>query len=142
MLNHEADVIYDDFLHKVAAGRKLPFDQVQAVAKGRVWTGADAKARGLVDGLGGFWTAADTAAQLGGVPRNDIAIKIYPRRRGLLEGLSNLMGRSEASLKTLEGLETLMALPGIQGVIGALAEAPRGGVELRATNLPQASNLP
>ena len=46
-LNHEADVIYDDFLHKVAAGRKLPFDQVQAAAKGRVWTGADAKAKGL-----------------------------------------------------------------------------------------------
>ena len=61
-------MIYDDFLHKVAAGRKLPFEQVQAVAKGRVWTGADAKTQGLVDGLGGFWTAAGLAAGLGGVP--------------------------------------------------------------------------
>ncbi len=82
LLNHQADVIYDDFLHKVAAGRKLPFEQVQAVAKGRVWTGADAKSRGLVDGLGGFWTAAAMAAQLGGVPQDQIAIKVYPRRRG------------------------------------------------------------
>ena len=141
-LNHETDVIYDDFLHKVAAGRKLPFDQVQAVAKGRVWTGADAKSRGLVDGLGGFWTAAKMAADLGGVPAGQVAIKIYPRQKGLLEGLSNLMGRSEASLKALEGLQTLLMLPGVQGVIGALATAPKGGVELRAPALSQAQNLP
>jgi protease-4 len=137
LLNHQADVIYDDFLHKVAVGRKLPFEQVQAAAKGRVWTGADAKARGLVDGLGGFWTAAGMAAQLGGVSQDQIAIKIYPRRRGLVESLGNLMGQSRASMKALEGLQTLMALPGVQGVVGALAEAPRGRVELRATNLPR-----
>jgi protease-4 len=142
ILNHEADVIYDDFLHKVAAGRKLPFDQVQMVARGRVWTGADAKAHGLVDGLGGFWTAAGMAAQLGGVAPDHIAIKIYPRQRGLLEGLGNLMGRSEASLKALEGLQTLMALPGIRGVMGALAEVPRGRVELRAPNLASGADLP
>ena len=136
-LNHETDVIYDDFLHKVAAGRKLPFEQVQAVAKGRVWTGADAKTKGLVDGLGGFWTAAKMAADLGGIPAAQVAIKLYPRKKGLLEGLSNLAGRSEASLKALEGLQTLMSLPGVQGVIGALAVAPKGNVELRAPMLSQ-----
>ncbi len=140
LLNHEADVIYDDFLHKVAAGRKLPFERVQTVAKGRVWTGADAKARGLVDGLGGFWTAADLAAELGGISKGQIAIKIYPKRRGLVESLGNLMGRSQASLKALEGLQTLMALPGLQSVLGTLAQAPRGTVELRAPNLSQ--NIP
>jgi protease-4 len=140
LLNHQADVIYDDFLHKVAAGRKLPFEQVQAVAKGRVWTGADAKARGLVDGLGGFWTAADMAAQLGGIAQSQIAIKIYPRRRGLVESLGNLMGRSQASLKALEGLQTLMALPGLQSLLRSLARAPHGTVELRAPTLSQ--NIP
>jgi protease-4 len=142
LLNHEADVIYDDFLHKVSAGRKLPFEQVQAAAKGRVWTGADAKARGLVDGLGGFWTAAGMAAQLGGFPLDQAAIKVYPRRRGLVESLANLMTRSQASMKALEGLQTLMSLPGVRGVVGALAEAPRGRVELRAVNLPQGPELP
>ena len=68
-LNHTADVIYDDFLQKVAAGRKMTVAQVTQVAKGRVWTGADAKTHGLVDQLGGFWTAADVAAQLGAWPR-------------------------------------------------------------------------
>ena len=141
-LNHEADVIYDDFLHKVAAGRKLPFEQVQAVARGRVWTGADAKTRGLVDRLGGFWTAADIAAQLGGVPTDHIAVKIYPRKRGWVESLSNLVGCSQASLKALEGVQTLMGLPAVRGVIGAMAEAPHGRVELRAPNLSGTGELP
>jgi len=134
-LNHEADVIYDDFLHKVAAGRHLPLDQVKDVARGRVWTGADAKARGLVDGLGGFWMAANTAAGLGKIPQDHIVIRIYPRHRGLLESVSTMLGQSEASLKTLQGLGTLAALPGIKNLIGALAETPHGGVELKAPDI-------
>ena len=136
-LNHEADVIYDDFLHKVAAGRKLPFTQVQDIARGRVWTGADAKTHGLVDELGGFWTAAGLAARLGGVPQDQLAFKVYPRPKGLLEGLENLAGSTGVSMHALLGLQTLMELPGIQGVLGAMGEAPRGGVEMRAVGLPQ-----
>jgi protease IV len=141
-LNHQADIIYDDFLHKVAAGRKMPFSQVQAVAKGRVWTGADAKAQGLVDGLGGFWTAADLAARLGGVPADHMVMKIYPRRRGILDSLGNLMGQTEAGLKALEGLQTLAGLPGVRTLLGALAEVPKGGVAFRAVNLPRQEQLP
>lgn len=136
-LNHTADVIYDDFLQKVAAGRKLPLEQVSSLAKGRVWTGADAKARGLVDGLGGFWTAAGLAGQLGGVPQGQIAFKVFPRRKTLWEGLGALVGQTSASARALEGLEAVMALPGIRNVLAALSEAPRGAVELRATGLPQ-----
>ena len=44
-LNAQADAIYADFTQKVAGGRKLPLSQVQDIAKGRVWTGADAKPR-------------------------------------------------------------------------------------------------
>jgi protease-4 len=131
-LNHEADVIYDDFLHKVAQGRHLPLDRVKDVARGRVWTGADAKARGLVDDLGGFWTATNVAARLGGIQEDHIVMRIYPRHRGLLESLSSVMGQSEASLTALRELGTLAALPGIKNMIGALAEVPHGGVELKA----------
>src|SRR5262249_55330565 len=53
-LNREADMIYADFTAKVAAGRHLPLTVVQGIAKGRVWTGADAHERHLVDELGGF----------------------------------------------------------------------------------------
>ena len=73
------------------------------------------------------------------MPQDQIAFKIYPRRRGLLEGLGNLMGRSEASLKALEGLQTLMACRASGAWWAPLAEAPRGRVELRA---PTARRLP
>jgi protease-4 len=52
-LNTYLDQIYDDFTAKVAEGRKLAAHHVHEVARGRVWTGADAKERGLVDELGG-----------------------------------------------------------------------------------------
>lgn len=136
-LNHEADVIYDDFLHKVAAGRHLSPDQVQSVAGGRVWTGADARERGLVNGLGGFWTAVSVAARLGGIPADHVLMRIYPRPRGLFETLSNLMGQSEASMKALQGMEAVSALPGIKNLIDGLGDAPRGGLELRAPSLLQ-----
>jgi protease-4 len=124
-LNHTADVIYDDFLHKVAAGRKMPLDQVGAVAKGRVWTGADAKAHGLVDNLGGFWTAAALAAQLGGIPQDQLVFRVYPRRKSLWEGLGSLLGRTSASVRALEGLQTLMALPGVRTLLEVAESMPR-----------------
>jgi protease-4 len=136
-LNHTADVIYDDFLRKVAAGRKMSLAQVTEVAKGRVWTGADAKSHGLVDQLGGFWAAADEAARLGGVSKDQVQYRVYPRRRSLLEGIGALLGQTTASAKALQGIQTLLEVPGIQGLIEAMAQAPRGRVELRATGLPQ-----
>ena len=66
-VNAQADLVYADFTQKVAAGRKLPLERVQQVARGRVWTGADAKERGLVDELGGFWTAVADVKRLAGI---------------------------------------------------------------------------
>ena len=51
------DATYTGFKNHVAAGRHMSPDAVEAVAKGRVWTGEDAKAHGLVDALGGYGTA-------------------------------------------------------------------------------------
>ncbi|CAM9604406.1 unnamed protein product [Hapterophycus canaliculatus] len=49
--------IYEDFVGDVAAGRKMPVQEVLKVAKGRVWTGRQALDRGLVDQLGGLNSA-------------------------------------------------------------------------------------
>ncbi|MDR6842066.1 signal peptide peptidase SppA [Pseudoxanthomonas sacheonensis] len=55
---------YADFTGKVAAARKKPVEEVDAIARGRVWSGAQAKERGLVDEFGGFEAAvADAAAR-------------------------------------------------------------------------------
>ena len=138
-LNREADAIYADFTQKVAAGRKLPLAQVQDVARGRVWTGADAKDKGLVDELGGFWTAADLAARLAGVSPDNTSFKVYPRNTHVLGGLRALLGGADATLNTfgatLGQVRALLGLPGVRETIHAAAEAPRGRVELRAPGL-------
>ena len=140
-LNHEADVIYADFLNKVSAGRKLPLAQVSDVARGRVWTGADAQTHGLVNQLGGFWTAAGLAAQLGKVPAAQMQFRVYPRPRGFLEGISRLFGGAQAdmagSLATLSGVSALLHAAPLQSVTRAVQEAPRRGIELRAPDLQQ-----
>ena len=62
------DHVYDDFTSKVASGRNMSQDDVQAIAKGRVWTGADAAERGLVDTLGGLRDAVRIARERADLP--------------------------------------------------------------------------
>ena len=59
------DRVYKTFINRVAAGRKMTFDQVDAIAQGRVWTGTDAIKNGLVDKLGNLDAAIAHAAILG-----------------------------------------------------------------------------
>ncbi len=61
------DAVYADFVVKVAAGRGLPLDRVEELARGRVWTGADAYERGLVDELGGLRRAVAIARDRAGL---------------------------------------------------------------------------
>jgi protease-4 len=136
-LNHQADVIYADFTQKVAAGRKLPLARVQEIARGRVWTGADALSRGLVDELGGFWSAVADAKKLGGLaPDSDIEFLRFPRQKGFFEALNAAFGGATASMKAMQGLATVMNTPPVKAVVGVLNETPKGGVELRAPDLP------
>ena len=137
-LNREVDAIYADFTAKVAKGRKLPLAQVQDIAKGRVWSGADGKAHGLVDELGGLWTATDAAKKLAGIaPSERVSFRFYPRQKGFFDVISDLFGNSEAGAHAVQGFVTLMNAAPVRAVVGAVSDLPHGGVELRATNLPQ-----
>jgi protease IV len=79
-LNVWLDRIYDDFTAKVADGRGLSGDRVHEIARGRVWTGADAKERGLIDDLGGLRAALDVARERAGLPPSDeFHSRAYPR---------------------------------------------------------------
>jgi protease-4 len=115
----------------------MPLPKVQDVAKGRVWTGADASTRGLIDKLGGFWTAASTARKLAGISaETSVVFKKYPRQKSFLEALDEAFGGTSAMVRSLQGLSVLMNSPPIRAVIAADRALPRGGVELRAVNLP------
>jgi protease IV len=77
-INTWLDAIYRDFTQKVAAGRRMPVERVHELARGRVWTGADAAANGLVDEIGGLHTAAEIARRRAGLPA-DAPLRVYPR---------------------------------------------------------------
>lgn len=73
------DAVYAGFKQRVADGRKLSADVVEQVAKGRVWSGEDAKARGLVDALGGYDTALALAKAAGGIGATEkVTVKLFP----------------------------------------------------------------
>ena len=75
----EADLVYNDFVQRVADGRNLTAKDVDSVARGRIWTGADAMERGLVDELGGFRTAVRRAKVLAGLdPDTEVRVLSYP----------------------------------------------------------------
>jgi protease-4 len=136
-LNAQADVIYADFKQKVAQGRKLTLAQVETIAKGRVWTGADARPRGLVDDLGTFWTAAGAVkTALGLSPDARLVFKLYPEKEGFLEMLADLLSGSATGIRAAEGVSTLMRSPVMSTLMNAMDGAPRAQVEFKATNLP------
>jgi protease-4 len=80
LVNDWLDHIYADFTGKVATGRGMTAEQVHEVARGRVWTGADARAHGLVDELGGLDRATAIARRRAGLPET-APLRIYPRVR-------------------------------------------------------------
>ena len=78
------DRVYVDFTSKVADGRKLPKEKVLEIAKGRIWSGQDAKNLGLVDELGGYDTALKLVKKATGASESDdVKIVVYPRPKTL-----------------------------------------------------------
>jgi protease IV len=93
-LRREVNSVYELFLKRVADGRPLDEPGVDAVARGRVWTGAQAAERGLVDELGGLRAAVLRAKkQLGLDPGADVALVPYPAPRPLAEQIGELFGQ-------------------------------------------------
>lgn len=74
--------VYTTFLSRVAAGRKMTVAQVDSLAQGRVWSGADAKKIGLVDEIGGLNAAVAYAAQK--LKPRTTALKTTPNTNAIL----------------------------------------------------------
>jgi protease-4 len=78
--------VYDLFVERVATGRHLAKDQVQAVAEGRIWSGEQGKERGLVDEFGGLAKALEIAREKAGLPKG-IPVHVEGPAEGLLAAL-------------------------------------------------------
>ena len=76
------------FRHQGGAVAPPPYEEVEPVAQGRVWLGSQAKARGLVDELGGLDRAIEMVKQKAGIPAAEkITLSPYPPRRSILDVL-------------------------------------------------------
>jgi len=102
-LNEWLDAVYADFTDKVASGRRLSPERVHELARGRVWSGADAVANGLADSAGGMREAVAIARKRGGLP-DDSPVRIFPRL---------------GPLDQLRPAESSEALPAAAGRLGA-----------------------
>jgi protease IV len=87
--------VYATFTQKVATARKLPVDSVRRIAGGRVWTGTQAKAIGLVDMLGGLDDAVKLAATIAKLDEGDYKVRYYPRKKEFIEQLTASFGNKK-----------------------------------------------
>ncbi len=121
------DHIYADFTAKAAAARKTEPAKIDAVAQGRVWTGAQAKERGLIDRLGGFGDALAAAAKRAGLGP-DHRVVYLEREPGRLERLVAFLGAEVASAVPMPAVPALPApLDELQRQARWLAEMAKAG---------------
>ena len=135
------DATYGGFKDRVAKGRKLDADAVEAVAKGRVWTGEDAKTRNLVDALGGFSTALTLVKQAARIPADqDVTLKLYPQPEGAREIIARLLGRTpsqdDTSTGTFAGLEQSLRMVRAVALQLRLASEPPGSLTMKPAQAP------
>lgn len=105
-LGKKVKQFYDLFVGRVVEGRKMKTEDVDAIARGRVWTGAQAKERGLVDTIGGFREALEEARRLGGLAADAPIVELPEEDDSLLGLLLGLIG-----LKAEAGATPAMILP-------------------------------
>jgi len=109
---------YDRFTGLVAEGRGLSIENVQEIARGRVWTGEDAMEIGLVDEIGGLMDAIRKARELAGIESDEeTRLMFYPTPQGGLPGLGPLASASAEDFSTLARAAAVLEDERVQALI-------------------------
>jgi len=140
----QIDRTYARFIERVAQGRRMPPERVRELARGRVWTGADAKGVGLIDELGGFHEAVEKAKALAKIT-GEVRLKVMPRELGFFEAMEQALGVSATSARTLAAAAWVMGDPTADAALDEMARArlmSRGANVLAPTPLRQAVGGP
>lgn len=117
--------VYRAFVSHVAEGRGLTVDEVDVVARGRVWSGQDALDHGLVDEIGGIGRAVEVAKELAGIPAEEgVRLLYYPESRTWLE--------------LFAGTDQPVLPASLRALLKALSSRPPGALELS----PRVADLP
>ncbi len=132
-LNEWLDRVYVDFTTKVAEGRGLPVERVQEIAKGRIWSGADALGIDLVDELGGYPTAIRLAREAAGLdPEADVRVREFPGAKTPFEVLfgEGPENSEEEAVRAAVNLVFERVRPLVRLAYRAGLVEPRGALEM------------
>lgn len=125
---------YDDFTRRVADGRDLPLERVLEIARGRVWTGAQALDLGLIDEIGGFRDAVDASKHLAGLaPEDAVHLVRFPREQTPFEAFSTLFGLTAETAETAVRINAVLNLPEVRAALEARSQIGSGQAQLRST---------
>ena len=95
IFNKSLDRIYEDFTLKVSEAREIPLEKMNLLARGRVWSGADAVQNGLVDEIGGINQALGLAKKMADIKEDEkCAILYYPKAKTLQEKIMEIIQSS------------------------------------------------
>ena len=134
VIDEFTESIYEGFLERVGNGRGMRREEVEAIAQGRVWTGADAIKLGLVDRVGGLEAAIDEAVHLGAPAAGSWQLVEIPRRKDFSGVLENWIRRRDgepllSNSKTVPHrigklLSGLMVIQDLNDPLGIYARMP------------------
>jgi protease-4 len=128
------DRVYQDFTSKVAEGRGIPKEKVLEIAKGRIWSGEDAKALNLIDELGGFPVALRLAREAAGIKADaPIELKQFPPKKTWREMIFE---------KEPESSEDEVAQVALKRTLECLRPLARLARQLGLTQSPGALKMP
>ncbi|MCF6220396.1 MAG: signal peptide peptidase SppA [Robiginitomaculum sp.] len=126
--------IYVDFTSRVAEGRGLSIERVREIARGRVWTGTQAKEIGLVDEIGGFMKALEIAKELAEIDADTkVQIRVFPREKTDMEKLEQMFNVTAEATANLHDLQALTNSPEFKAFMRAKAlTAEQQGAQMKA----------
>lgn len=82
---------YNVFTQKAAAGRKMTVEQIDALGRGRVWTGEQAKEKHLIDNTGGLTDAIEYAKKMANIPKEEkVNLIVYPKKKSIFEAIMEM----------------------------------------------------
>ncbi len=119
ILTASVEDAYRVFVGKVAAARGMTFEQTDSIARGRVWIGADARERGLVDHIGGIDEAVSAAATLAGLETGAYGRRYLSPDQTLLQRLAVEFGAQAVHTAGRLGLGAMLS--GFRGQSGPMA---------------------
>ena len=129
-VDEQLKAFYDDFVAKVAESRHKTSEEINRIGQGRVWTGQQAKAIGLVDALGGLERAVAIAKERAKIPGDsDVELVVYPAPKSFYELLSDQVSGNSDSAAIGKWLKANLSAAEFD--LLRTAARPRGDVQTR-----------